>query len=518
MRFLIFFLIFASCVSSQKIVDKNNLYNNPKAIQDLNVKVGNQSASINDAINVNSFGIIGDGLKDNTSLLQKIINWAGLNKKKIYFPNGIYLTNQLLIPSNTKILGQNREKTILKLVSGSDNKNLGYIHNEGVNINFSNITLDANFSNNTGKSLSALYILNDHQPASPINNINLSNVSFKGGKGTGTLTIIGYSQKISNININNCNFDSSGSNSVQLRGCKTVNVNNCKFTNWGLSNPNVSSFNFLSIVNENIILKNNVFKNTNGHQFAIECAGAEVINSSFSDNIFYGNFLGASGISGAFTNSNFSNNKHLEGSGSWRSGYEIFGNNDIIANNFIENGSITLFGKERSGDYIGSFGNGFTVTNNIVKTNSINTSSLFIAGESQQYPVKNAKIIGNTFDNSASRGSNSPTIHVGTYGGEFYADSLFFEKNIIVSSSTQSCVYIRGADTLHNLVFKSNIFKGYSGFRFLNPDKLVDIQLNNNDFSEISNESNIFTYDTATITRQFKVLGNKYKNKIISNN
>lgn len=73
-------------------------------------------------VNVMNFGVVADGVTDNTQTLQNIVN-SNLGKT-IFFPSGVYLFSQLVIPSNTSIKGE----------VGSILKHSGK-QNEAININ-----------------------------------------------------------------------------------------------------------------------------------------------------------------------------------------------------------------------------------------------------------------------------------------------------------------------------------------------------------------------------------------------
>lgn len=68
-------------------------------------------------INVKNCGAIGDGVHDDTDAInQALIIGEG---HTIYFPEGTYLTDGIVLPSNTSLVGFNMQKTIIKLKDGS---------------------------------------------------------------------------------------------------------------------------------------------------------------------------------------------------------------------------------------------------------------------------------------------------------------------------------------------------------------------------------------------------------------
>ena len=65
-----------------------------------------------DVINVKDYGAKGNGTDDDTDAIQAAINDA--NGSVVYFPNGTYaISTTLVVPSNTSLVGETRENTIL---------------------------------------------------------------------------------------------------------------------------------------------------------------------------------------------------------------------------------------------------------------------------------------------------------------------------------------------------------------------------------------------------------------------
>jgi len=67
--------------------------------------------------NVKNFGAVGNGYAEDTNAIQNAINSLGSEGGVVYFPQGIYLTDTLYIPSNVTLFGYDKESTTLQLVN-----------------------------------------------------------------------------------------------------------------------------------------------------------------------------------------------------------------------------------------------------------------------------------------------------------------------------------------------------------------------------------------------------------------
>lgn len=67
--------------------------------------------------NVMTFGATGDGVTDDSSSIQDAVDWAGANHGNIYFPPGIYVCNDILVPADRTFYSHGGA-TLLLTVSG----------------------------------------------------------------------------------------------------------------------------------------------------------------------------------------------------------------------------------------------------------------------------------------------------------------------------------------------------------------------------------------------------------------
>ena len=69
------------------------------------------------AVNVKDFGAVGDGVTDDTAAIQAAINSSG----KVFFPRGTYSHTDLNVYSSTLLVGEGKNKSILRARSGTTN-------------------------------------------------------------------------------------------------------------------------------------------------------------------------------------------------------------------------------------------------------------------------------------------------------------------------------------------------------------------------------------------------------------
>lgn len=88
----------------------------------------------------------GDGATNDTTALQAMINYAGVQRKYLFFPAGNYIVTGLTVVENVSLIGLDRYSTIITLAPDS-NKDLitGFIKN----VSISNMTLNANMNGQT---------------------------------------------------------------------------------------------------------------------------------------------------------------------------------------------------------------------------------------------------------------------------------------------------------------------------------------------------------------------------------
>ncbi len=75
--------------------------------------------SIEEQVNVTDYGAVGDGITDNTQAFKTAL---GKGKRMVYIPEGVFIVKGLKLPSYTCLVGEGKDKTILKLANESPKK------------------------------------------------------------------------------------------------------------------------------------------------------------------------------------------------------------------------------------------------------------------------------------------------------------------------------------------------------------------------------------------------------------
>lgn len=459
-----------------------------------------------DTVNVKTFGARGDGVQNDSAAFQKAIIYASGARKVLLVPKGIYKISNLVVYPNSKIVGV-RGSSVLVLTNGTQNNRQCFLLTDvSKNILISNIAFDANGKNNAGKNI--FCIKSTLSPKGSINNLTIQNCSFTGSKNYGSVFLIGPTDHITNVVIFNCLFNNLGSSAVSVRGINGLTFNSNTVTNWDLLDKINAAFSFQSQVCSNIVFRNNYFKNKDAAYFAVECAGTCLNHGVFTGNTFDGNGYDASGISGVFNNCLFKDNKHLNGGGTHRSGYELVGDNDTLTNNVIEHGSIQLGAGTPNIAYAAHTGSGYIVTGNRITGNyGTNNLCLSIGGFDT---VKSAWIEHNIFDNHGGKG-NAPVIEIGQRGP---AKNVTIQNNQLLGSPGNSCIRMKVSAGNHyseNIMIRKNTITGENGIQVYDMPVWKGVKISENDFTGIS--GSVFM-KTSGFSSEFHLEKNKSLKKL----
>lgn len=255
------------------------------------------------------FGVKGDGVSDDTVALNAALYAA--SGGTLYFPAGVYIiTNQLVVHTNTKLVGAGRNRSIIRLAP-----------------TFST-TLDAVRNNVRTGTVNAYY---DKA-------ISFTGIGFDGNNIVNRNAAFLALVKVSDVDVRECGFSAHTHICIAIGASKDVRVTGNYFE--GNGRPKPSSVSTPCIWADNtaqgkpfdIIVEDNYFINNNW-----SCAYFMPTRGSFSRNRCFGN-----GESGVFSNENGSNIKyignHIDGqkrSNISASGIETGASHIIIADNHI---------------------------------------------------------------------------------------------------------------------------------------------------------------------------------------
>lgn len=155
----------------------------------------------------------GDGTTDDTAAINGCVNYAaGLsNGGIVFFPQGLYLTDTITLPSNVTLMGLSKHN--VKLVKKAS-ANSTFIGGNGSNNAIYGITLDGNQASSTVQVNGFIGM--------PVNlEIRECNINNCGGRGV--------SWSGTNLTIDSVEFEGSGINCLLLNGNGNVSVKNVLF-------------------------------------------------------------------------------------------------------------------------------------------------------------------------------------------------------------------------------------------------------------------------------------------------
>lgn len=455
----------------------------------------------------------GLGLKpnqDNTRRLQDIINEYANAKQKLVLPEGVFLSNRLIFPSNLEIEGRNTEPILIG--SSDKEKELVYIDKGANNIISRNLIFNGNRRDNPGKSLSAVFVHDD------VKKLKWIGCTFKGSRDIGTLTLKGYGDGnglwlIEDVEIIKCSFMEAGMANLEMRGVKNGTILACTFTGYGVDNKKTQSIQLQSVVCSNIDIDGNVFYNTHCDQFAIESAEALAEYISVTGNEFNDvSGLGGIGISGPFNNSSFKCNKFIGGIGNHRSGLEIFGSGNKIGLNTGDRGAIVVAGgRKMNGQAVPTSRGGTKVYLNTFKSSGDNSPAFVVAGSLGSESNKAWDIVQddvrariNTFDSSAAKGSSSFSAVIGKYGEPSKIANIIVEDNEFKSNKDSTNLLLSAKDGSSNVVITKNTMRDGYAYANYKTDAIDGLIVDDNELIGMK-QNNIYISGSIKTTKAKKL-------------
>ena len=254
-------------------------------------------------INVKKYGAIGDNTDDTDAIQNALALSEG---KTLFFPAGTYIvTSPLTIKSNTRILGEGLEKSIIKLSDEFDN---------------------------------SLSLVNNYTDSN--SDIILENITFSGNNNPDRSIELISMNGVSNLDVLNCGFKDHTYIGIGIGGTNNVRITKSNFRNIGIPIPSTTSSPAIwcdvwnGITPTEVVIEQNYFAENNWSAAYFMPNGG-----SFSHNTCINN-----GESTVYTNENGRNIRYIGNyiNGTRRSnisaaGLEIGGWYHVIANNIILN-------------------------------------------------------------------------------------------------------------------------------------------------------------------------------------
>lgn len=446
-----------------------------------------------DALLAESYGVVGDGVTDNSTTIANAITAASGQNRPLFFKAGTYMIGaNIVVPNNTYIIGEG-DSTLFKFTNGTaDNRWMFGSETAKSNIRFENIKLDGNKTNNTGANLAVIRFKNS-------TNIHINRCTIvDGGDVYGNVWLFNCIE----TRIKNSRFFETGGKHIVLWGGENISISGNYFEGWGkLNTVNCCISGYVTEV-INCRVYDNTFKNTYGEQFAIEVAGAYMTQWIITNNTFIDNNLGGSGISGIFRNSIFGYNTFKNGIGSHRSGIEAAGFSNIAIGNEVEYGAIVL----TTGDPVNWPGAGVNlqILDNRIKTRGTNHGGILFGNSSG---VTSNVIVKNNIVDTREATGNASGIHLGNYGSAGQVNNVTIEGNIIYSVA-DGIRFQCAAGSSNIYIANNTVVQGVYWLSYHN-NTTTNVRLFNN--SSSATNGNTINY-VATPTEPFVFLDERINN------
>lgn len=255
-KLLLIFLIFLSLLEFQIVYTKGKVKEVKKILvgtnlQSVNNTLNNDSKAsivkpIGEVINVITLGAKGDGLHNDTNIIQNAINYGHTVNKPIYFPSGTYkISNSINVPTNSRIYGDGKTHTIIKVSTSMKSIFVSNGNNKKGKGNYFIEILDIGFD---GNKLAASGIEFNFTRESVIKDCRITGcqIGFKSSINCWSNSIINsqiknnsntnilLNSQANDFNILNCQLDYAGNYGIYINGdCQMVNIMGCVIQNCG---------------------------------------------------------------------------------------------------------------------------------------------------------------------------------------------------------------------------------------------------------------------------------------------
>lgn len=452
------------------------------------------------------WGLKGDGTVDEQVILQKIFYSYAKSKKQLFMPDGEYLIDRELdLPSDLNLIA-NPGKVKFKLTgSKGKTRRVFRIEKGKSNISITGVSLDSNYKNHTEGDNLCFFVEEN------VKNLTMDYMSFNGGRQVGGFQVKAVPNALSsNFSFTNCKFNESGRSAMELRGLKGFRIENCEFTNYGVIDSDSPAIQLQSVPCYDFVIKSNIFKNTQGTQFAIEAASAWMYNGVIERNNMVDSVnKGGNGISGYFQNTVVHKNEMKGGVGHQRSGIEIFGSNHTITENLIERGSLVIgSGHLQNGDTV------FKQQNIVAKKNRVssfadNCPALVVAGATDKkgkVSLENVTITDNVFDSSNAGGGNTSAATLGFYGIQTIIKNITLENNQFKCNPKNRVLRFEAFAGSSDVIVMYNTLEGGDWAANYKTDNIENLVLTDNKLVNVKVTDDIYwTHKKADVKRKYTI-------------
>lgn len=239
------------------------------------------------SLNVKDFGVVGDGVTDDTQIIQNVINMAIQNgARSVFFPAGIYkITDTVFIDEGIKIFGEHRKAVIIKSELDEDKPLFAVAQNNSV----SGLYLGSLIMN--GNGIGTAIKLGAERDKSVVDSTfeNIRVFNFK----TGLHSTYSWCNNFRMVRFQACdkplslgsqtnatNFDScsfvSYNTTISLTNCEGVTFHNCN-----IANMTDSDADMMTLYQSSLTIINPYFENV-GRSLAQVGSSNEVIPSQLT--------------------------------------------------------------------------------------------------------------------------------------------------------------------------------------------------------------------------------------------
>jgi hypothetical protein len=445
-------------------------------------------------INIKEFGVIGDGVTDDTAAIQTAWDYCAANKLNCYAPPGTYICNAASVPTNLVFSGSGIDITIFKR-SNSSTVYAVILAGPATNFALSNFTLDGNKANNTlsgdgfqsngcwNFTLDNIKAINSKVAAAGLgvgfhvlntaDGVNNTRSVARNCIATGNDVDGFFLGDSKNFTIENGNFSFNGENGINAQTFASVdtvgsqsNISIVGNITTGNSGAGIACGNIRDLGNwdssqdpsQNFIIENNRISSNGSYGLVFAGGGASIVSNIVTGNATVTSFGGAL-LNGAYmtvTGNVFRNNVG-GGIDAGLAQFSIFSANEFVENTYLHLNLGAAQGCKVTGNM---FRGDVTVMLSLGYVDGASSSQLF-----RNYTAWNT-VNENTFVFSTGTAIN-------LYGSQL----VIIKDNYYITSATNNCLlgaYTGPVDISGNKLPTSGVFFPFTAASTVVIDDILD--------------------------------------------